>query len=159
MIQGMLAVITFFICEKRESDILIIACVSYILVHFIFSQFIVANRFVSNTLDKVYTNMVYQEILEYEERTGIKVTGLSVVEDTFTTDYYDEVGYKSYQINEKALGTVTNSLLTVVSGRSFERISMPDEIYEKYFEGKNWDYFDITEQLIIRENIAYWCVF
>ena len=29
----------------------------------------------------------------------------------------------------------------------------------EYFEGKDWDYFNLEEQFVIIDEIAYWCVF
>ena len=159
LIQGMLILMAFSLCEDFLHNLLVVACIGYLMLHFLFSQFIVANRFVSNTLDRVYANMIYQEIQKYEANTGINVTGLSIAEDSYCIDYYDEVGYKSHQINERALGTVTYSLMEVMCDRKFEHVTMPDEIYSQYFEGKNWDYFDLSEQFIIIDNVAYWCIF
>ena len=113
----------------------------------------------SNTLDEVYVNMAYQKILEYEKETGITVTGLAVADDAYAPDYYEEVNYKTGQINERCLGTVTNSLVWVLTGRQFDRTPMDDEVYKEYFEGKDWDYLNLDEQLIIIGDTAYWCVF
>ena len=159
LVQGMLVLMAFSLCDDFLHNLLLLACVGYFTLHFLFAQFIVANRFVSNTLDRVYANMVYQEIQKYEDKTGITVTGLSVIDDSYSVDAYEEVGYNSYQINERALGTVTYSVMQVMTNRKFDRVTMPEEIYTKYFKGRNWDYFDITEQLIIIDNVAYWCIF
>ena len=134
-------------------------CISYLLVQLLFSDFVVTNHFVSNALDKVYVKMAYEEILKYEEETGNQVTKLAVVKDGYAPDHYDEVSYSVEQINERALGTVTNSLMEVVTGRYFEPVDGEEEIIREYFEGKDWNALDLSEQLVILGDTAYWCIF
>ncbi len=136
-----------------------VASVVYLLVQIVFSQIIVTNHFISNTLDKLYVSMAYEKILEYEEQSGIRVDKLAIIKDIDAPFYYREVGYKIHQINERALGTTSYSLIEVVTGRTFERIPMDQDIFETYFEGKNWDYFDASQQIVFVEDQAYWVIF
>ena len=149
----------YMVSEGKITQILTIGCAGYLLIHLMFAEFIVSNRFVSNTLDEVYANMVYQEIMEYEEETGILVTKMAVIDDAYAPDSYEEVNYAADQINERTLGTVTNSLITVVTGRKFEIVEMNEKIYKEYFENKNWDYFDLEEQIVFENDTGDWCVF
>lgn len=159
LIQGMLAVVAYWISTEKIQKLLTCGCLMYVLIQLIFADFTVTNHFVSNTLDEVYTNMVYQEILKYEEETGIQVKNLAACDDAYSPDYYEDVSYTSDQINERSAGQVTSSLLTVISGRYFEPVKMDEEIYELYFEGKEWTYFDLSQQFVIIGDTAYWCVF
>lgn len=159
LVQGSLLLMAYYVSFAKQQELLTCACVMYLVIQLLFGHFIVSNRFVSNTLDEVYTNMMYQEVVKYENETGTQVTKLAVVHDAFSQNYYEEVEYASYQINERTLGTSTNSLLWVVTGRHFENVEMDEEIYKEYFEGKDWDYFDLSQQLVIRDGVAYWCIF
>lgn len=162
LVQGLFAVIAYVICNVQTRKILSIGCVCYLVIQLLFSNFVVTNHFVSNTLDKVYVNMFYQEILKYEEETGNEVTKIAYRRDAYAPHNYEEVSYTSYEINERALGQVTNSLVWVVTGRKFENFDMTDEEYNKYFKDywdKDWDYFDLSQQLVIDGNTAYWCIF
>lgn len=159
LVQGLMAVMAYVVGMKQIRGILTLGCVMYLVVHLLFADFTVTNHFVSNTLDEVYVNMMHQEILKYEEATGITVERLAVVKDSYAPDFYEEVSYRSGQINERTLGTVTNSLIWAMTGRYFEPFEMDQTEYNLYFEDKDWDYFDLSEQLIIDGNTAYWCIF
>lgn len=159
LIQGLLATVAFNVSYKPMRGLLTAGCVVYLFVQFLFADFTITNHFISNTLDEVYVNMVYQEILKYEEETGIRVEKLAVENDEFAPTYYEEVNYASHQINERAVGQVTSSLVLVVTGRYFEWVDIEDEVYEYYFEGKDWDSFNLAEQLVIIGDTAYWCIY
>ena len=159
LIQGLLAAAAYVLCQQKGKALLTAGCISYLLVQLLFSDFVVTNHFVSNALDKVYVKMAYEEILKYEEETGTQVTKLAVVKDGYAPDHYDEVSYSVEQINERALGTVTNSLMEVVTGRYFEPVDGEEEIIREYFEGKDWNALDLSEQLVILGDTAYWCIF
>lgn len=159
LIQGLLAAAAYVLCQQKGKALLTAGCISYLLVQLMFSDFVVTNHFVSNALDKVYVKMAYEEILKYEEETGTQVTKLAVVKDGYAPDHYDEVSYSVEQINERALGTVTNSLMEVVTGRYFEPVDGEEEIIREYFDGKDWNALDLSEQLVILGDTAYWCIF
>ena len=159
LIQGLLVVVAYVVSEEKVQKLLTWGCLTYLLIHLLFADFTVTNHFVSNTLDETYTNMVYQEILQYEETTGIQVKKLAVGNDAYAPNHYNNVSYTSEQINERVVGQVTSSLMTVIAGRYFEPAEIDEEVYKRYFEGKDWDYFDLSQQLIIEGDTAYWCVF
>lgn len=133
--------------------------VLYLTVQLLFVHFIVTNHFVSNTLDKVYANMVYEEILKYEEETGNHVAKLAVMHDIDCAFYYHDFSFATDQINERALPTVPISLIYAVTGREFEKLEVPESVSQQYFDNKNWDYIDLDEQLVIEGDTAYWCIF
>lgn len=128
----------------------------------LFSNFVVTNHFVSNTLDEVHINMFYQEILKYEDETGNRVSKIAYRNDACAPHYYEEVEYTSYEINERVLSQATNSLIKVITGRDFENLEMTEEEFRRYFEeyeDKDWEYLDLSEQLVIDGDTAYWCLF
>lgn len=159
LIQAAAAIIALSRLEGIRKVIVCYACILYLIIQMLCVHNIITNHFVSNTLDKLYAAMVYDRILEYEAETGIRVTGLAVDKDMNAPDSYEQVYYKAYQINERALGTVSYSLMEVVTGRKFERIEMDPDIYDAYFEGKDWNHFDASKQLIIQGDVAYWIIF
>ncbi len=158
-IQSMLLLIAYHSAAGKLKQIVGWVSCGYLVIQMMFCNFEVANHMISNTLDRTYAMMVYEKIVDYEEETGIKVTKLGVINDIDCPFSYDSVVYKTDQINERALGTVTNTLVNVVSGRNFEKIPMDEQIFENYFKEKNWDYFDASKQLIIVEDAAYWAIF
>lgn len=159
LVQGMLVVVAYISCFDNVKWLLSLGCIGYMLVQLIFCDFIVANRFVSNTLDEVYTNMMYQEVLKYEEETGTFVTKICVLKDAYAPAHYEEVSYGTHQINERILGTTTISMIWHITGRQLEEVECDEEIYEQYFKDKDWNYLDLSEQLIFKGDTAYWCIF
>lgn len=159
MIQGLVLVSSYAISIKPVHKLLGIAGVSYMLLHLFFSGFIVADHFVSNALDEAYIKTLYAEILKYEDETGIEVTKLAVMKDDYAPSFYEQVSYVSGQINERTIDSAPASVLQVMTGRDLEKVDMPSDIREKYFKDKDWDYFDVNEQLVIEGDTAYWCVF
>lgn len=158
-IQGLLLASAYGFCEDSMHKLLTLGGVLYLTVQLLFVHFIISDHFVSNTLDTVYAQTVYERIVEYEEATGNHVTKLAVMKDIDSPFYYHEVSFKTDQINERALPEVPISLIYAVTGRKFEKLEVPESVSQKYFDNKNWDYFDLNEQLIIEGDTAYWCVF
>lgn len=157
--QAMLFVIAFWLMSKKGKEVLCYICGAYLLVQILFCNIIVSNHMVSNTLDKTYAMMVYEKIVEYEEETGQEVKKLAVANDIDCPFSYNNVYYKTDQINERALGTVSNTMVNIVSGREFEKVPMDETVYQTYFGDQNWDYFDASEQLVIIGDTAYWMIF
>ena len=158
-IQGFFLASACVVCADSVRNLLNWGSCLYLAIHLLFSNFVVTNHFISNTLDKVYANMVYEEIVEYEEETGNNVTKLAVMRDIDSPFYYHEVSFTTDQINERALPTVPVALIYAVSGRKFEKLEVPESVSRKCFDNKNWDYIDLSEQLIIEGDTAYWCIF
>lgn len=159
LIQGLLLVVSYRINLDFLKRIATLSGVFYLIIHLLFADFIVTNHFASNILDKIYVKMMYEEIVRYENETGITVTKLAVIKDIDAPDSYEEIAYATGQINERVLGTATFSLIQIVTNRSFEYIEVPQSVYDQYFKDKNWDYFDLNQQLVIRKDEAYWCIF
>ena len=159
LIQGLLLAASYEINIDFLKRIATLSGVFYLIIHLLFADFIMTNHFSSNMLDEVYVKMMYEEILRYENETGITITKLAVIRDIDAPDSYEEITYATGQINERVLGTASRSLVQIVTNRSFEWIEVPQSVYDQYFKDKNWDYFNLNQQLVIREDEAYWCVF
>ncbi len=132
----------------------------YMWLQMLSCSFIISGRYVANTLDMTYCNIITKEIEKYEKENNTEVTRISVVNDASAPPFYDESKVHYEQINEKIIGQTPRSAFEVWCGRSFEDAGkMPEDIYNEYFAGKNWDYFDINEQLVIRGDTAYLCIY
>lgn len=161
LVQGMILAVAYVLLvdSKKKRELLTICCAAYLLIQLLFSNYIVTNHFVSNTLDKVYTRMGYEYIVKYEQEHGVEVENLCLINDISAPAYYDEVQYTSDQINERSLGILSVSIMEVMTGRKFNKVEMDPEVYAMYFEGKDWGSFDPEEQIVIVGNTAYWCMF
>lgn len=131
----------------------------YMLIQLICAQSIVNNRYASKAMDQVYTQLVWQKIQKYEETTGEQITKFAWTVDECSRNAYDEIGYSVDSVNERVIGKATWAILVDVSGRNFEHAEMDENIFDEYFKGKDWNEFNIDEQVIILDDTAYWCVY
>ncbi len=159
VMQSMLLLVALRCTGERGKAVMCYVCCGYLAVQVMFCHIIVTNHMTSNTLDKTYVAMFCRQVEKYEAQTGIRVEKLAVANDTDCPRGYLNVSYKTDQINERALGIVTNTLVNAVSGRKFEKVPMDGEVFRTYFEGKNWDWFDAEEQIVILGDTAYWVIF
>lgn len=160
LIQGMMMTAAYTMIDSQMcKHLLTLCCIGYLVVHMLFADFVVTNHFISNSLDKAYVRMAYEYIIEYEQKNHTTVQNLCMVNDINAPNRYREVSYVSDQINERSLGILSVSIMEVVTGHRFNRVEMDPGVYATYFEGKNWDYFDPYEQIIIIGDTAYWCMF
>ncbi len=171
LVQGLIF-ITIMSLLAGSSDILpenmcktLLKATTYVVMGYVWIQmlgcsFITSGRYVSNTLDKNYSQIILREIEKYEENTGITVTKLGTCTDAYAPTFYEESKVHYGQINERVIGQATRSLIEAMWGRHFESADgVPEDVYDEYFAGKNWDYFDVNEQLVIVDDTAYLCVY
>lgn len=120
---------------------------------------IILNHFSTNKVDQEYAFNIYKEIQNYEINTGIEVTEIATVNDKIPSWKNHFINYYSYNMNERAFINEWSdvSLVNFVSGRNFGKVEMDEEIYRKYFQNKDWDWYCPQEQLYFDNNILYWC--
>ena len=133
--------------------------VMYVLLLLLATQDIVNSKYYSKAIDETYVRLMYQKVQKYEEETGVSVTKFAGCTDESYRDAYEEIGPASFAVNERVLGKATWSIVRDISGREFERIAVPDEVYQAYFAGKDWKEIDFDEQLVIIDDTAYWCIY
>ncbi len=172
-----LLMLFFFVSENFDSNnsmrllkkLLYKLPVLYVLFNMFFIQCIIQNRIISETLDRLYAERIFEKIEAYEQETGIIVDKIATVNDIDSSPFYDQVHFSCGAINHRCYSDYTWTFLQYcayetdiagnLSGRSFEHVDMEDAIYEEFFEGQNWIDFDEDEQIVIREDTAYICVF
>ena len=163
LIQGLVIVTAMHLLKEGSAEtflkITAYVVIGYVWIQMIACSFITSGRYVSNTLDKNYSRIILNEIEKYEERTGVTVTKLSVTNDLRAPAFYEESRTYYGQINERIIGQSTRSLIEAIWGRHFEHGDFSQEVYDEYFAGKDWDFFDVNEQLVIVDDTAYLCVY
>ena len=130
-------------------------------------QQIAVNHYISNTQDLECARAVLDAIDNYEKETGNTVKEIAVCEDSVCYNYYENVYYTLGQINERVARVVPYSLLEYVNKkdtgtdeRRFKKSKQSSgKVRKKYFEGKEWDSFNVYEQLVIDGDTAYWCIY
>ncbi len=153
--------------QGKESMILLVAIILTVFIQIFSCQQIVVNHYISNTQDLDCARAVLSEIDEYEKETGNTVSTIAVCMDKRSENYYDNVYYTLWQINERVTHNVAYSLLEYVNKQNtgtgenrFEKSSLNEkDIRSKYFDGMDWDSLDLSKQLVIEGDTAYWCIY
>ena len=160
LIHGLMLVTLLVEMENRQM-LYAFSCVigGYCMLMLLIDARVCENRYLSNSLDVLYANMIVNRIEDYEATTGDKITRLATVGDADSPNVYNEVHYAAQQINERVITQAPCSMLWYVSRRRFESEPMDQEIYNLYFDGKNWDEINLDEQLVIVDDTAYLCNF
>ncbi|MCQ2081333.1 MAG: glucosyltransferase domain-containing protein [Lachnospiraceae bacterium] len=145
--------------NSKFREILVILFSIFIIINLLCVQRINGNRYVSNKLDEVYVKMIDSKINMYEEETGKNVTKIAIGYDEYAPFHYSEVDMSYEQINESAAYSAVNSLMKIFTDRNFDRTKMEPEVFDKYFKGKDWNSFNIDEQVIVVGDTVYWCLY
>lgn len=142
-------------CFKKAYIVFIIF---FIVVNYFGGQKIILDHFITNSLDQEYAAQIYYEITKYENDNNIEIKKIIVGEDAQILWKYKSINKMAYNVNERAyLNSWSDvSLINMVSKRNFIRETMDQNIQEKYFKNKNWDYYDPKEQLYFEDDILYW---
>ena len=137
------------------------ACIMYLLLQIVCIHQIAVDHYISNDLDMHYASLVINEIKQYESETGTAVDTIACTVDTNCSLYYPDIHHYRDQINERAIAVVPYSIIEAAGmpEKHLDIIDMPPEIYTAYFKGRNWDSFDLSEQLVIIDHVAYYCVY
>lgn len=140
----------FFICYM-----LFLGC------NIFFMQDIAANQSAVNAADFVESKQICSGILAYEEKTGNKVEKIAMCTDVNPTLYQSFSRYNNRELGKRIMITMYSNyrLLGVRLNRSLEKTDMPEEIYNMYFQGKDWDCLNLEEQLVFDGNTMYLAIY
>ncbi|MGO5050678.1 glucosyltransferase domain-containing protein [Dysosmobacter sp. Sow4_B12] len=167
-IPGVFHILTFLViangiqsmgnnCDKYlKSTVIAAACILLVLNAYA-SNGILSNNVATNRIDRTYAMQINSKIEEYEAESGIEVYRIATVNDVSPTYSYGGIKYVTHDMNIRGLvvswGDV--NLINYYCNENYEKVSMPDEIYNTYFEGKNWDLFDLNEQAVFVGDTLY----
>lgn len=138
-------------------------CVVYVLAQAFFIQVIIANRGLSEYLDRMYANQILDNIEEHERETGVQITTISIAWDERVNKAYDGVYFYRDAINTRLYEHTAYTLLETFArerGRSFIQVDGVDpQIIEEYYAGHDWDEMDLDEQIVYQGDTVNICVF
>lgn len=133
--------------------------IAFVQLFAIYQNLVISvDHFSTNRLDQEYAKLLEAQIEKYEAQSGIEVKNIAARTDTSPQWKYETIRYMAYNVNERAYLNEWSdvTLLNYVSGRSYNKIGMPQEIYQKYFADKNWDMWCPEEQLVFEGDTLYW---
>lgn len=129
----------------------------------VYIQFISANVIANNKIDEEISYCIYNKIVEYEEETGIKVDKISLCWDESVSYGHDSIHYKTFDLNRRAhsVGWACIQCINFYNNQSYHGsdFDLKSEIYEENFAGKDWNRFDIEEQLVFVDDVLYLVVY
>lgn len=156
--EAMVSLIAFVqvYSHKRLLYTVGLVTIGYLTLQIVCCNVVVTDHFTSNALDVETADMVCDKINEYENKTGITVTKISAAVDAHSSTTYSCL--HTGEMSQRAL-YYSMSLIRLRSGKNLERIDMDNDIYNKYFKGKDWNYPDMSEQLVIKGDTAYFVLY
>lgn len=147
--------------NKKIYLILVSASVMFLAINFIYIQLIGSNHIASNKIDRQFSIIINNEIEKYEKEHGIKINNIVAECDMQPTYSYDDIKYCIYDTNVRAFITqwANVNMISYYSNRHYNKVEMNNEIYDKYFKGKNWNELNINEQLIFKDDTLYLMIY
>lgn len=113
----------------------------------------------ANKLDKIEALQANKYIEEYENETNQKVKYIAVTNDNNVTWTYNELKHKSLYTHRALMIWWCNvQTINYFGNRNLEKVSMPKDIYNEYFKGKNWNSLN-RDQFVFKGDTLYYCVY
>ncbi len=156
---GMLAAVALSLAGQSRAWLPGCAAVLFLTVQMLFCNIIWNSSYMVNRQEILDAKMIVQQIEHYEEKTGTTVRYLSYIPDAHQPHHFPDIHYTRDQIGERTMPLAMYSLLEYVTGRVFDSADMDEEIRKTYFEGRDWNALDLEEQLVIRGDTAYFCIY
>lgn len=152
------------IWERRKSNlkIAVYGLLGGLIVFNIYiMQDMAANEQAINAVDLQEAKEVANEIWKYESETGNLITKIAMGYDSQPVSRGMNTRYVDDQLGKRimATGYSSKSLISYAIGRQLLPADMSEEIYQEYFEEKNWNCMAADEQVVCVEDTAYVIVY
>lgn len=110
-----------------------------------------------NRIDEEIAYMIQDRILSYQSETGIEVEKIGVLNDSAPTWRYASNNYACYDTNlrEYVVNWAAVDCINFYNKTDYRGCDISEEIYAKYFEGKNWDGLNLSEQMVFEKDTVY----
>ncbi|WP_460644953.1 glucosyltransferase domain-containing protein [Lacrimispora brassicae] len=129
----------------------------FLLVNWYCTLDIYKGQITTNAVDQREVGFYYSKILEYEAKTNNRVENLAFTYDKSPTWSYPTVkAVKSINVRAMANDWAWIPIFRFVTGRTFNKISYPEDIYEEHVLNKDWSILS-EEQIYCEGNTAYIC--
>lgn len=139
----------------------LLLCIVFIAVNFYNIQGIAVNNIATNKLDANRAVDIHASICHYEQKTGTMIQKIGIVYDKNPQYGYPGIDYITHDMNIKAL-TISWAdayMINYICGTNYEKVDVPDSIYDKYFKDRDWENFDPYEQIVFVDDAAYLAVY
>lgn len=159
---SILALLVLTNVRKKALELVVTGAMFVLLIA---NVFVINNIFTetiaTNRMDQEIAYSIQNEIEKYEDSNKITVEIICTYFDEDTTNEYEFVTYKGYDINRRmysaewSLGPGIN----FYNNTSYMYWPGATEDYTKWFDDKEWDYFLPEEQLRFENNVLHLAVY
>ena len=133
----------------------------FIVVSAVQIQIITVNNIVSTRIDEIQIDEIQRTVDEYEKESGEYVTTFVVGDDTNKIWGNETVNYTIMDTNLRIMSVYYANVTAInyYTGRNYQKKEMTEDEYQRYFDGKSYDYFDLDEQLKFDGDKAYLLIY
>ncbi|HJC91406.1 MAG TPA: glucosyltransferase domain-containing protein [Candidatus Mediterraneibacter excrementigallinarum] len=143
-----------------ENSVVLPVCVAaFLFVQYFGAMQLISDHYETNMLDKYEAQFVGARIWDYEEETGVTVTKMALYWDDNVTGYAPDTHWYG-AVNERVMSNEWAAPLAikVLDGHDLQQTEQSEEVYEKYFKGKDWLHIK-DEQLVIIGDTLHMCAY
>ena len=143
--------------KNRILKMTITVVLAFLMINAYATNGVLTNAIANNRMDQYCANEIQVRIDQYQSETGIVVNKLGICNDQSPVYRYLGVKYVTHDLNIRAMNVEWGStnLINYYCGKNYENVSIPAEVYETYFSGKNWDFLNLDEQAVFIGDTLY----
>lgn len=147
--------------KQMVTGLLAIAMSSFMLCNSVLMENVFSDHLAMDDFDISYAKAIHTYISEYSEKHDLNVRYLAIGRDSNPTWSYDGIRFVSYDINVKnILRSWSNiGLINTANGTDYQACDIDPLIWNKYFEGKDWNHFCPEEQIRVLNDTAYVAIY
>lgn len=108
--------------------------------------------------EEKYVNQINDVMLEYEQKNDIILKKVMFFKDEHYPRTYNNLIYNTFNTRGIIANYARLYCLNYYTGRNLEEIPQEEEVYNKYFKGKDWNSFD-KEQVQFDGDTVYICAY
>ena len=126
-----------------------------------YMQDMAANTQMVNAIDFTEADQICDRIKRYEINSGNTITQIAIKNDSNVTIYPHISKYKNCELGARILSTPYSGyrLLGYMLRRPLKKIDMQKDIYQKFFEGKDWNCLNVDEQMVFERDTLYLMIY
>lgn len=143
--------------NQRAAKLTIVIITLFLLVNAYSANGVLSNAIANNHIDQYCATLIQDRIMQYQEETGITVTKVGAVNDSSPVYYNPGVDYVNHDLNIRAMTVAWgwSNLLNFYCQTNYTIVAVPDDIYNTYFAGKNWNTLNLDEQAVFVDDTLY----
>ncbi len=153
---GIILVYTFINTKptKLTKNILSIIIIGYLVVQYVIFSNIARDRYSLNYMDYNQFLQIQNIVETYEKETGNTITKIATYKKEPQGTYPGL--FISGDINIKAMCPDWSRIdyLEYYFKRTLEEVEKSEEIFNKYFKDKDWEFFD-KEQVVLKDDVMH----